>query len=118
MSKIYESTHEGAVSYGEDGLATVHLCKGQQFDEGTDIVVARPDLFKEAGEKIQVSEKVQVDGTTTDRDGHPIDEPTTDDGTTLTPDTQTEVRDGVPLVSDSIPSKPTKSAKTTDTSKS
>jgi len=115
--KIYKSTHEGAVSYGE-GDAVVHLTKGQEFDEGTDIVVAHPEFFEEAGEKVQISEKVQVDGTVTDRDGTPVDgAPTTDDGTVLTADTPVEVRDGVPLVTDSIPSKPTKSTKITDTSK-
>jgi hypothetical protein len=109
MSKLYRSKHEGFVSFGN---ANIQLTEGQEFDEGSDIVLAHPEYFEEAGEKPQLSEKV-VDGATVAINGEPVDP---EDPEILEKDGVTAVAPG--LTTDSVPSRTTKSKTTTDTNTS
>jgi hypothetical protein len=103
--KIYKSTFEGPVSYSG---GTITLSLGQEFDEGSDIVVERPDLFEDGGVKLQVSEKVSPTGETMAVSGESVEA----GEVTVSEDKET----GEPLVSDSVPAKATKSTKPIDTS--
>jgi hypothetical protein len=52
--KVYRSKHTGPVSYGTMGQS-INLTEGQEFDEGSDVLVARPDLFEFSREKPETS---------------------------------------------------------------
>jgi hypothetical protein len=52
--KVYKSKFTGPVSYGDMGQS-INLAEGQEFDEGSDVLVARPDLFEFSREKPETS---------------------------------------------------------------
>lgn len=52
--KVYKSKVNGPVSYGSMGQS-INLTEGQEFDEGSDVLVARPDLFEFSREKPETS---------------------------------------------------------------
>lgn len=108
--KIYKSTFDGPVSYFG---GTINLSAGQEFDEGSDIVTERPDLFEDGGIKLQVSEKVSPTGETMEVSGESVESgevKVTEDKETGEPQVQG-------LTTDSVPAKSTKSTKPVDTSK-
>jgi hypothetical protein len=52
--KVYKSKVSGPVGYGSMGQS-INLSEGQEFDEGSDVLVACPDLFEFSREKPETS---------------------------------------------------------------
>jgi hypothetical protein len=109
MSKLYKSTYDGPISFSGGNIV---LSQGQEFDEGSDIVVERPDLFEDAGVKLQVSEKVSPTGETVSVGGESVES-----GEVKVAEDK-ETGEPQPLTTDSVPSRATKSSGVTSTSTS
>lgn len=52
--KVFKSKFTGPVGYGTMGQS-INLTEGQEFDEGSDVLVAHPDLFEFSHNKPETS---------------------------------------------------------------